>query len=211
MAKGLPPLWFTQMLDNSGAVLAGGKVYSYSAGTTTPLATYTDSVGGTANANPVILDSAGRANIWLTEDTAYKLVVKTSADVTLFTVDQITSRGAATSTALDYELKISYVGTPGNSGFMGGDKIIRSLTFPANFSGAAGRVRTNPGATYAIDVKKNGSTVGTISIATNGAFTFSTSGGSSVSCVNGDYIELFGPASAGTAADFMITLEAAVA
>jgi hypothetical protein len=39
--------------DPNGLPLAGGKVYTYAAGTSTPLATYTDQAGSTTNANPV--------------------------------------------------------------------------------------------------------------------------------------------------------------
>lgn len=50
-----------QYFNNSGTVLAGGKLYTYVTGSVnTALATYTDSTGNTANANPIILDSAGR-------------------------------------------------------------------------------------------------------------------------------------------------------
>ena len=77
--------------DSNGDPLSSGKVYTYAAGTDTPLATYTDAGGGTANANPVILDSAGRANIWMTSASSYKFVVKTSADATVYTVDDISA------------------------------------------------------------------------------------------------------------------------
>ena len=53
------------------------------------MATYTDHTAVTANTNPVILDSAGEADVWLPETTAYKYVLKTSEDVTLFTVDYV--------------------------------------------------------------------------------------------------------------------------
>lgn len=76
-----------QYFDNNGDPLAGGKVYFYEAGTTTPKNTYTDQTGGVANANPVILDSAGRASIWGTG--SYKEVVKTSADVLISTRDTV--------------------------------------------------------------------------------------------------------------------------
>lgn len=69
-----------QAFDANGDPLAGGKVYTYDAGTTTPRATYTDQSGGTPNANPVILDAAGTAHIWL-DGEAYKFVVTDSADV----------------------------------------------------------------------------------------------------------------------------------
>lgn len=78
-----------QFFDNSGNPLAGGKVYTYEAGTTTPKDTYTNQGGGTPNANPVILDSAGRASIWLSG--SYKIVVKDSSDNTITTDDNITA------------------------------------------------------------------------------------------------------------------------
>lgn len=92
----LIPFVFTQFFDNNGDPLNGGKVYTYEAGTTTPKATYTTSTGLVANANPVILDSAGRAQIWL-GDGGYKFILKTSADVVVgSTFDNI---GGTTSTA----------------------------------------------------------------------------------------------------------------
>ena len=63
----LAPFFKQQFFDNDGAPLAGGKVYSYTAGTSTPLATYTDQGGATPNANPVILDANGEANIWVSD------------------------------------------------------------------------------------------------------------------------------------------------
>ena len=51
MALNLSPLggagW--QFFDNNGIPLAGGLLYSYAAGTTSPLATYTTSSGVTPN------------------------------------------------------------------------------------------------------------------------------------------------------------------
>lgn len=82
-----------QFLDGSGNPLAGGKIYSYIAGTVTPVATYTDSSGSTPNANPVILDAAGRADIWVNSTQAYKIVAKNAVDVTQWTVDNITDAG----------------------------------------------------------------------------------------------------------------------
>ena len=43
-----------QFFDNNGNPLVGGKLYTYAAGTTTPLATYTDASSGTPNTNPII-------------------------------------------------------------------------------------------------------------------------------------------------------------
>lgn len=75
-----------QFLDNSGAPLNGGKLNAYEAGTTTRQDTYSDSSLSTANTNPVVLDSAGRASIFL-KNAAYKFVLTDSSDVTIWTVD----------------------------------------------------------------------------------------------------------------------------
>ena len=55
----------SQFIDDCGKPLAGGKVYTYEANTTTPKATYADTEGSAVNTNPVILDESGRANIHL--------------------------------------------------------------------------------------------------------------------------------------------------
>lgn len=82
-----PKLRFT---DDDGAPLVDGELYTYEAGTTTPLATYTDRTGSTPNTNPVILDSRGEADVWLASD-LYKFVLKDSLGNTIWTVDNISS------------------------------------------------------------------------------------------------------------------------
>ena len=82
-----------QFFDNNGAPLAGGLIYSYAAGTTTPQETYTTSAGTIAHPNPIVLDSAGRVpggEIWLLFAN-YKFVLQTSAAVLIATYDNITS------------------------------------------------------------------------------------------------------------------------
>ena len=80
-----------QIFDNNGVPLAGGKLYTYAAGTTTPATTYTSSSGLVTNANPIILDSAGRVSeqVWLTSTASYKFTLATALDVTLWTKDNI--------------------------------------------------------------------------------------------------------------------------
>lgn len=87
MAQPAPSPRFREF-DANGDPLSGGKLYSYEAGTLTPLATYTDYGEGTANSNPVILDADGYADVWLAAD-SYKLELRDSADVSLWTVDNI--------------------------------------------------------------------------------------------------------------------------
>jgi hypothetical protein len=89
-AVALSPSPKLQFFGTDGNPLVGGKVYTYAAGTTTLLATYVDSAGVTVNTNPIILDTRGEANIWLTS-AAYKFVLKTSTDTLIWTVDNITN------------------------------------------------------------------------------------------------------------------------
>ena len=80
-----------QFFNNDGLPLNAGKIYTYQAGSTTPLTTYTDSSGLIANTNPIILGTDGRppSTIWLTEGFFYKFVLKTSAEVTIQTYDNL--------------------------------------------------------------------------------------------------------------------------
>ncbi|WP_248122648.1 tail fiber protein [Acinetobacter radioresistens] len=63
-----------QFEDRNGKPLAGGKVFTYEANTTTPKITYADPDGKAPNTNPVILDQTGRAKIYA-DDGAYRVQV----------------------------------------------------------------------------------------------------------------------------------------
>lgn len=56
-----------------GTAAANYCYYTYSAGTTSPLATFTDYTGGVQNSDPVIMDANGSASIWL-GPYSYKIV-----------------------------------------------------------------------------------------------------------------------------------------
>src|SRR5512147_1571106 len=91
MSASLTPSPKMQFLDANGAPLVGGKLYTYAAGTTTPLATYTDSTGGTPNANPVVMNARGEASVWLGAS-AYYFELKDSTDSLIWTADNITGQ-----------------------------------------------------------------------------------------------------------------------
>lgn len=93
----LSPTPKMQFFDDDGVPLAGGLLYTYKAGTTTPLSTFTDSSGSSSNTNPITLDAAGRANIWLDSALAYKFILKTVIGTTIYTVDNITGSGSGGS------------------------------------------------------------------------------------------------------------------
>jgi len=82
--------WFYQQFDSgTGVPIANGCVWTYMAGTSTPLATYTDSTGSFQNSDPIILDGGGfpPSGIWLTAN-AYRFVVYSSGGVNCATGTQ---------------------------------------------------------------------------------------------------------------------------
>jgi len=66
---------------DDGTVNSGGLIYFYAAGTTTAKDTYQDAEATTANANPVVLDTRGEADIF--GKGAYKIVEKDSDETQL--------------------------------------------------------------------------------------------------------------------------------
>ena len=69
----------------SNQQLAGGWVYSYTAGTTASKSLYIDAAGSAAHPNPVQLDSYGRVQAWASGK--YKLIIKDSNYATVYTID----------------------------------------------------------------------------------------------------------------------------
>lgn len=94
--------------DSNGKPLVGGKVFSYQAGTTTPLATFTDSTTGAVNTNPTILDSTGSASIFLGAN-VYKLVLQNSAGAVQWTADNIAQGGFAASYVTSFKTRTGAV------------------------------------------------------------------------------------------------------
>jgi hypothetical protein len=80
-----------QFFDDNGVPLAGGLIYTYQAGSSTPLATYTTNGGTIANANPIVLDASGRTpqQIWLLTGFSYKFVLQNADAVLIQTLDNI--------------------------------------------------------------------------------------------------------------------------
>lgn len=115
-----------QFIDANGAPYSGGLLYTAETGTVagpgqvSPKETYTDSTAAVANANPVVLDSAGRAAVWLSG--FYSIALYTSAGVLVYTADNVSSMS---STSFGYDqwvaqdITLSFIGatqfsTPGN-------------------------------------------------------------------------------------------------
>ena len=99
MSVGISPYGKLQWFDDNGAPLAGGSLYTYISGTTTDKDTYTTYLGNVKHTNPIVLDAAGRAEIWLDSDVAYTFLLKDSLGNTIWTMDGITPAGGGGSSS----------------------------------------------------------------------------------------------------------------
>lgn len=106
MAVNLSPIGGAagQFFDNNGTPLAGGLLYTYLAGTTTPEVTYYNSGGVTVNTNPIVLNSGGRVpnEIWLTTGVAYKFVLRDADAVLIGTWDDISGVNGGDASSITY-------------------------------------------------------------------------------------------------------------
>lgn len=97
-----------QFFDNNGVPLAGGLLYTYQAGTSSNLTTYTSSSGSIANPNPIVLDGGGRVpnEIWLIGGDAYKFVLESASAVVIGTWDNIPG-----ANSISYPISVANGGT----------------------------------------------------------------------------------------------------
>jgi hypothetical protein len=95
----LTPSPIMQFFNNQDTFLVGGLLYTYAAGTQTPLATYQDQAGTIANTNPVVLNTRGEAAVWLS-NAQYKFVLRDSSGNLIWTADNINGPDAATLATL---------------------------------------------------------------------------------------------------------------
>ncbi len=107
--------------DSSGGVLAGAKLEFFTTGTSTNLDTFSDEALTSANANPVVADSAGRWAAIFLKDKDYKVTLSDSADVQVWSADPVhggggtilvTPTGSTTSRSL-----ANLLGTSGDQTF----------------------------------------------------------------------------------------------
>lgn len=91
--RGIIPAIQMQFLDQNGNPLSGGTVETYLAGSSTPTDTWPDATGLAPNTNPVLLDAAGKASIWLDGETAYKFIVRDSNGAQIDSIDNVRAVG----------------------------------------------------------------------------------------------------------------------
>lgn len=99
-------------VDAAGAPLAGGKVYTYVPGGGVGKTTYSDAAKTIPNTNPVILDAGGQADIYL--DGITKMVIKTSAGVTITTAEKVVGNAATTDDAYTNTVVVQSSGSVGD-------------------------------------------------------------------------------------------------
>jgi hypothetical protein len=119
-----------------------------------------------------------------------------------------TGGGGSTGGSLTAKPLVSfYLGMPTAGQILLAFKVNVPTTLPANMAGAEGRLTANPTATAVYNIQQNGTTVGTISISTAGAFTFATTGGAAIQFNTGDEFKLLAPGPAdATLADVGLTI-----
>ena len=91
MARLFSPAFNQQFFDENGKPIAAGKLYTYVAGSSTPVATYKAITGSAMNTNPIILDAAGYADFVLEVGASYKFVLKDKNDFLIKTWDNVTA------------------------------------------------------------------------------------------------------------------------
>lgn len=123
------PIPLAQWFDNNGAVLNGGGICVFEAGTSTLANTYTTAALSVANANPIPLNSAGRptsGGVFLTPGASYKFVLKSATvttcnpdtGTTIWSVDNVQAVPGSASA-------VDVVGTAGES-IAAGDAVFLS-------------------------------------------------------------------------------------
>lgn len=136
------------------------------------------------------------------EDGATVLIVSTGTGVLL-----VGSAGGGV-----YDFGMVAAATPTASEVLAKVVVPRAITLAADLAGSYGHVDTPPAAGFVIDVQKNATSIGTITIATDGSFSFATTGAAAVMVAAGDVIRFQAPAAVDAAiAGIAVTLAGALA
>jgi hypothetical protein len=165
MAAPLIPLLRQDFFDGTGAPYAGAKLYAYAAGTTNAQDTYSDSDITTPNANPVVADANGLFGaIYLDPALSYKFILKTTADVEVFTQDNVVTGGSQKLDVLSKTANYTVLVTDGEDVLVFADATAGNMTITLYTAvGNAGRK---------VRVIKIDSTANTVTVDPNGSQTW---------------------------------------
>ncbi len=113
MAVGTPmPFVKIQFFTDAGLIASGYQLFTYESGGVVKLNTYSDAALTTPNTNPIVLDSAGRASIFLSP-TTYKFVLAPPTDTDPPTSPTWTMDGVQAAPSLNASLDVT--GTAGQA------------------------------------------------------------------------------------------------
>ena len=107
-----------------------------------------------------------------------------------------------------YNVSGYFVTVPTSSEVLLNHIFSETVYFPDNFAGSVGHIETNPTASFVIDVQKNGSSIGTLTVGTGGSMTFATTGSGDETFNSGDRMRLLAPGTVdATAANMTFTFK----
>jgi hypothetical protein len=92
-----------------------------------------------------------------------------------------------------YNVSGFFVTTPTASEVLLNHIFSETVYFPDNFAGSVAHIATNPTASFVLDVQKNGSSIGTLTVSTGGAMTFATTGSGEETFNSGDRLRILAP------------------
>jgi len=138
-----------QAIGADGLASPGALLYTFLADSSTPYPTWTDSSGDNQNQNPVECDASGRASVWRDSTKLYKFVLKTSAGVTIWTLDYIGLTTTQTLYSSDYPtLQAAFDAAEGKNLIIRGDYTASSqLDLPSS-----GIITMEPGSMITLNV-----------------------------------------------------------
>lgn len=123
-----------QFFDKNGNPLSGGLYNTYVAGTEDQQVTYADALFTVENTNPIVLDAAGRCNIFLDNALVYHLVLTDSSGLMVsFDEDNISSGAQLTSSNIEAALGFTPYNASNPSNYISGNQ---TLTLTGDVSGA---------------------------------------------------------------------------
>lgn len=96
--------------------------------------------------------------------------------------------------ATPYDIRLGFGATPTASQVVEAILIVRDVTFAGDFAGSLGSIGTPPVASLALSVEDDGVEIGTITIGTDGVFTFATTGGGAQTVAASSLLTLVAPA-----------------